>query len=185
MTLPAKTLEEMYALYQRTHEGNPKRFLGYTTKLYAQPVRRLIEATGTKTLLDYGCGKGYQYLGPRRVHEKWGGLLPHCYDPGVVGLKDKPEGRFDGVISCDVMEHVPEALLPAVLAEIFGYAEKFVLLGIATVTSHKNLADGSNSHCTVRPSEWWMDRISRHAPAGRPLAWEAWFTDECKIARRG
>lgn len=108
------TLDELHDLYRRTHAGNPKRFLGYTTKLYVQPIKRLIEETGAVSLLDYGCGKGYQYLGGRRVHERWGGLLPHCYDPGVLGLHEKPERKFDGVISCDVMEHVPEHLIPQV-----------------------------------------------------------------------
>ena len=219
--MSAHTREEWAELYRRTHDGNSKRFLGYTTKLYVEPIRRLIEATGAASLLDYGCGKGYQYLGPRRIHERWGGLLPHCYDPGVVGLNEAPQRRFDGVICCDVMEHIPEHLLPEVLPDIFGYAEKFVLLGIATVTSHKLLADGTNSHCTVRPAEWWMETIRRHAPTipalrvhpeqpgdreigrsgdrqsavstsrthaltlSRQLRWEAWFTDECKIARQG
>ena len=176
------TLAQLHELYRRTHGQNQKRFLGYTTKLYVEPIKILIEASGAKTLLDYGCGKGYQYLGPRRVHEHWGGILPYCYDPGVMGLDEKPQRSFDGVICCDVMEHIPEELLAETLSEIFSYARKFVLFGIAPVPSHKLLADGSNSHMTVRPSAWWMKILTRHAMSVR---WEAWFTDEQKIARKG
>lgn len=167
------TLEELHELYRRTHAGNPKRYQGHSTKLYAASIKALIEATGARTLLDYGSGKGCQYLTGRRVHERWGGILPWCYDPGVIGLAERPPQRFDGVISCDVMEHIPEELLPTVLADVFGYAERFVLLGISTVPSHKDLADGSQSHKTVRPPEWWMETIARHATAVR---WEACFT---------
>lgn len=176
------TLDELHELYRRTHAGNPKRFLGFTTKLYVEPIKRLIEETGATSLLDYGSGKGAQYLGGRRVHERWGGLLPWCYDPGVIGLSEKPQRRFDGVICCDVLEHVPEDLLPQVVAEIFGYADKFVMLGIATVPSHKTLADGTGAHVTVKPPAWWMNMIKRHADPD--VVWEAWFTDTSKIARQ-
>ena len=179
-TVEIKTFEQLHHLYRQSHR-NPKRFLGYTTKMYVEPIKSLIEATGAKTLLDYGSEKGYQYL-RRRVHEQWGGILPHCYDPGVVGLAEKPEGTFDGVICCDVMEHIPEALVDTTVAELFSYAKKFVLLGISVVSSHKSLADGTNAHCTVREPAWWMERIARCETGVR---WEAWFTDESKVATRG
>lgn len=176
------TLADWHELYRRTHEGNAKRFLGYTTKMYAEPIRKLVDETGATSLLDYGCGKGYQYLGERRVHERWGGLLPYCYDPGVVGLNEKPQRRFDGVFSCDVMEHIPVHLLPEVLTEIFGYADKFVLLGISTVWSHKNLADGRGAHVTIHEPAWWMETVQRYAR--KEIRFQAWFTTEDKIARR-
>jgi len=182
------TLEELHQLYRRTHEQNPKRFLGYTTKLYVEPIKRLIEETEATSLLDYGSGKGAQYLGGRRVHERWGGLLPWCYDPGVIGLNERPQRKFDGMICCDVMEHIPEELLAEVIADVFSFAERFVLLGIATVPSHKVTADGRGSHLTVRPPDWWMSVIDRMLPprcALPPFRWEAWFTDESKIARKG
>jgi hypothetical protein len=46
-------------------------------------------------LLDYGSGKGYQYLA-RRYHERWGGLLPHCYDIGVQQLSPSPRASSAG-----------------------------------------------------------------------------------------
>lgn len=176
-----ETLEELYALYQRTHAVNPKRFLGGTTKLYVDPIKRLIEETGARTLLDYGSGKGCQYIGERRIHERWGGILPRCYDPGVPGLDDKPGARFDGVICCDVMEHQPEHLVADVLLEIFGYAERFVFLGICTIKSHKTLTDGTPAHLTVKDSGWWTNKIAEIASE---VCWEAWFTDGKKNARR-
>jgi hypothetical protein len=176
------TLAELVDLYRRTHAGNPKRFLGYTTKMYVEPIGRLISETGATSLLDYGSGKGCQYLNGRRMHERWGGLLPWCYDPGVIGLNEKPQRKFDGVICCDVMEHIPEHLVPEVLADIFGFAEKFVMLGISTVWSHKSLADGRGAHATIQPPQWWLAEIEKCAT--RHVRWEAWFTNQEKIARQ-
>ena len=181
------TIADLHDLYRRTHTENPKRFLGHTTKLYVEPIARLIAETRAESLLDYGSGKGTQYLGDRRVHEKWGGLLPWCYDPGVIGLAERPARTFHGVICLDVLEHVPEHLLGAVIADVFSFAERFILFGIATVPSHKSLADGRLAHVTVRPLEWWTSMIANvHGQMSLvPTLWEAWFTDESKIARKG
>lgn len=175
-------LDELHDLYKRTHAGNPKRFLGYTTKLYVPHIKRLIELTGSEHLLDYGCGKGYQYLGERRVHERWGGILPHCWDPGVLGLSQRPERTFHGVICCDVLEHVPEELLGQVTADIFSFAERFVLMGIATVPSHKDTIDGVNSHLTVRDPAWW-NKFFMAQPWAFRIRWEAWYCTYDKTPR--
>lgn len=144
-------------MYKKLH-ANPKRFLGYSVKRYVNEVTNLVAITKTKTMLDYGCGKGHQYL-QRRTHELWGGILPYCYDPGVVGLDTKPMGKFDGVICTDVLEHVPESALDSVISEIYNYADKFVMLGICTSPSHKTLPNGENCHITVHDEAWWHDKI--------------------------
>jgi hypothetical protein len=113
-------------------------------------------------LLDYGSGRGYQYLA-QRMHEVWGGLLPVCYDPGVGPLSTRPAGTFCGVICTDVLEHIPEDELDTVLTDIFGFVEPngFVYLKISTVPSRKVDDDGSNLHVTVKPCQWWHDKISK------------------------
>jgi hypothetical protein len=113
-------------------------------------------------LLDYGSGKGYQYLA-QRMHEFWGGLLPVCYDPGVPLLNVKPTGKFCGVICTDVLEHIPEDELDAVLDEIVGYIEPggFVYFKISTVPSRKVDDEGCNLHVTVKPCEWWHKKLEK------------------------
>ena len=143
--------------YQHMHENN-KAFRGYTTKFVIEPVKSLIDSTGAKTLLDYGSGKGYQYS-ERAYHEQWGGVLPSCYDPGVKEFSVKPVDKFDGVICCDVMEHIPEEQVFVTLCEIFWYARLFVVLAIFTGPARKVLPDGRNAHITQRPEVWWRERI--------------------------
>lgn len=144
------------AAYSELHK-NEKYFAN--RGVYADQIAELVKRHEPKSMLDYGSGKGYQYLASR-IHEKWGGLLPVCYDVGVRQLAKKPEGKFDAVICTDMLEHIEEADLPEILADIFGYASTFVFLAISTVPARKKvLPDGRNVHLTVKPEAWWLELI--------------------------
>ena len=133
---------------------------GTAIKGYVEEIKEIIEETNSKTLLDYGCGKGQQYS-IAKIHEYWGVPRPYLYDPGVENLDIKPKGRFDGVICTDVLEHVenPEA----VIRELFWYAQKFVYMTISIQHSpvHKKLPDGTPLHISVHPKEWWLERMPK------------------------
>lgn len=152
-------------LYKPLHDGNPKWFSGWIGIETALNINSLVQRTGAQRLLDWGSGRGYQYLRDR-VHEAWGGILPHCYDIGVRQLSDKPEGVFDGVICTDVMEHIDEDDLPEVLGEIFGYVRGggFVFFDICCRPAFKTFESGENVHLTVRDPDWWRKVISKHKP---------------------
>lgn len=147
--------------YEKLHGCNKHRFSGYSIKPYVDDIAELVESHGAKRLLDYGSGKGYQYL-KLRVHERWGGILPYCYDPGVKQLRAQPEGLFDGIICTDVMEHIEEADVVGVFETIFGYAEPgaFLFFCIAcrpSLNFNKRLPwpDGRDVHVTIKPPAWW------------------------------
>jgi 2-polyprenyl-3-methyl-5-hydroxy-6-metoxy-1,4-benzoquinol methylase len=90
-------------------------------------IKRLIKATAATTILDYGCGKGRQYL-PLRVPDPsegveypdiqsyWGAQTIQRYDPAYAPFAQLPGGRFDGVICTDVLEHCPEELKEKIVA---------------------------------------------------------------------
>lgn len=148
-----KVFDQFIGFYQQMHES-PKLFLGMTTQHHVRDIRKLVRKHYAKNLLDYGCGKGMQYIG-ERLHEGWGGILPHCYDPGVRGLHKKPQRQFDGVVCCDVLEHIPEILIPDVIEELGWYSKKFLFVNVATQLAGKTLPNGENVHVTVHPREWW------------------------------
>lgn len=145
------------AEYGKMHD-NDKRFPGYSLSAYTEDMKELVDYHKPESLLDYGSGKGFQYL-IRRVHESWGGLLPYCYDIGVRQLANKPDRTFDGVICSDVMEHIERADVQGVLAELISYADSFLFLGISCRPTKKKLSDGRDVHVTIEPPEWWILQI--------------------------
>lgn len=157
--------------YREMHRGG-KHFPGFSIQAHLPAIIELVEAFRTThgrdpRMLDFGCGKGMQYL-KRRIHEAWA-VLPHCYDPAVQHLDEMPAGEFDIVLCVDVMEHVPEEEVDGVLEAIFGKLAPngLAFLAISTATSRKKLDDGRSVHVTVKPGEWWEERI--RAVAGRRL----------------
>jgi len=163
--------------YGAMHDKNAKHFSGYSIKPYVQEIAGLVYKHVTvrldtmavdSRLLDYGSGKGYQYLA-LRVHEHWGGSLPVCYDPGVVQLRIKPEGKFNGIICTDVLEHIEEADLDGVLDDLFGFAADigFVFLSIACrPAKRKRLPDGRDVHVTIKPPTWWAAKLAKYQRDG-------------------
>jgi hypothetical protein len=148
--------------YQKFHKDNPKYFSGKLGQTQVEAIKRLVDWSQPDRILDYGSGKGYQYL-EKRVHEQWGGNLPYCYDPGVIQLQEKPSGKFAGIICTDVMEHIAPADVDAVLNDIFAsidYSGKcFVYFNICTREAGKTFEDGQNVHLTVRPADWWNAQL--------------------------
>lgn len=178
-----KTSLNYARLYASLHE-NQKHFAGAVRGL--DRVVDLVRRHQPRRLLDYGSGKGFQYLA-KRQHEAWGGLLPYCYDLGVSQLADRPLGTFDAVINCDMMEHIAEPDVDAVLADIFSFASidhsAFVYFHISCVPStHKEFADGRNIHLTQRSPEWWEARLLRFVRDGLEI--EAHYETESRAMRK-
>lgn len=147
------------AAYGQMHERG-KYFPGYSIQPYVGLIATLVREFGATRLLDYGCGRGMQYL-KRRVHEEWGGILPYCYDIGVRGLDEKPEGPFGGVICTDMLEHIERIDVPGILNELLNYTAEdgFLFLVISCRPSRKKLPGGGDVHVTVEPPSWWQGRL--------------------------
>lgn len=178
---PSARYRELLAQYARMHvEGETRlgiaaeqTFPGSSLGAHIVRIKRLIEETGARTLLDYGAGKGQQYR-PQKIvvdgrhvadgiAEYWDVDEVRCFDPGFAPHSALPDGRFDGVVCTDVLEHCPEEDLPWILDEIFGYATRFVYLNVACFPARKHLPNGENAHVTIRPPEWWRSLVAAHA----------------------
>jgi hypothetical protein len=136
---------------------------GLSLLLHEKPIRKLIRNTGSKSILDYGSGAGDAYT-VKSLHKLWGVDKPVLYDPAFPSHSEKPEGQFDGVICNDVMEHVPEYLVEAVIDELFAYATRFVFASVCCRPAAKKFADGQNLHVTVKPFAWWQEKFKRKGP---------------------
>lgn len=136
------------------HDSNP----GYGTSgaKWAPAVDRLARETESRTILDYGCGKGTL----RQILEL-DDRAPYSvleYDPAIPD-KNRLPGRADLVVCGDVLEHIEPDCLEGVLEHLARLTWKAALLTIATVPAKKILADGRNAHLIVQPAEWWLPKI--------------------------
>lgn len=118
-----------------------------------------------KSLIDYGAGRSriVEWLGAAAGAER-----TVCFDPAVPGIDTLPEEEFDLVVSFDVLEHIPEEELDAVLLEMAKLG-KDALLVIDTAPAKAVLSDGRNAHVCLHDEAWWHDRLKAYYPNIRPF----------------
>jgi len=125
------------------------------------------------TILDFGSGHGIHWhsqvltKSDRKVSlvESIGPKLAgfYRYDPAHPLYDEKPTGKYDIILCTDVLEHVPEALVPSVLQEIRTYVKDdgIIYLSIALEPSSNFFSDGENMHCTLMDTKRWERFIAR------------------------
>ena len=189
---PSPRYKELLGQNRQLHlEGNPAQKLSAEhafpgTSLFRQlpRIRNLIQATGSSSLLDYGCGKGMQYqvnrfvLDGQVINETVQDYLDldyiYRYDAAYPPYTTLPVDRFDGVICTDVLEHCPGDDLPWIVEELFGFARKFVFANVASYPAAKLLPNGENAHCAQFDTEWWKSVFSVAAERHPGITWEVW-----------
>ena len=169
-------------------------FDGQNLAPQARRIKRLIETTGAARILDYGSGKGLQYDAVPYSAEgegQWDGIIDYwgvdevvCFDPAYPPYSRLPEGRFDGVVCTDVLEHCPEEDIGWIVAEIFAFATRFVYATIACYPACKQLPNGENAHCTVKPAKWWEGLFARTAAARAEVEWEVWVQKSSPVSHK-
>jgi hypothetical protein len=177
---PSPRFLQLDEQYRQLHELGLERegetkpvFSGGSLLHHIAVVERLARETKARTVLDYGCGKALLYKekdltlpGGRvipSVKEAWGMEEIRLYDPGVAEYSARPEECFDGVVSTDVLEHIPEEDIDWVLGDCFRMARRFVYMNIASYPAQKILPNGWNAHVTIKSPEWWRLRIEKIA----------------------
>jgi FkbM family methyltransferase len=162
--------------------GPEQTFAGSSLLRHVKAVRQWVNATEAGSILDYGAGKGFQYR-PQKivvdgrhvadgVAEYWDVDEVRCYDPAYAPHSALPEGRYDGVVCTDVLEHCPDEDLDWIVDELFRFAKRFVYANVACFPAMKTLPNGANAHVTVRPPPWWRALFERAARAYPDLSWE-------------
>lgn len=116
---------------------------------YKDTVLTVMEKTGARTVLDYGCGKG-------ALGRSLGEFVSN-YDPAVPGFSAEPEPA-DLVVCTDVLEHVEPDMLDGVLGHIKSLGGHYLLV-ISCREARKTLPDGRNAHLIVQSPDWWQDKL--------------------------
>ena len=150
----AALITEDYRRMQQELHRNPD--YGVASVEYAPLVAKVMEASGSTEILDYGAGKGR--LGQTLEDMYENPLTIHHYDPAIPEWSDPPEPCR--LVACiDVLEHIEPDLLDNVLDDL-----KRVTAGVGVFTVHtgaavKVLSDGRNAHLTQRPPSWWLPKF--------------------------
>lgn len=144
--------EEYLEVLRQTHSKDP--IWGTISNYHTKMVSNLAIAIWASDILDYGCGAGglEKYLPEFNV---WG------YDPGIAGKEDSPE-PMELVVCTDVLEHVEEKYLDAVLADIRRVTVGIAMLAISCRLAKKVLLDGRNAHLIVKSQQWWLERLRKY-----------------------
>lgn len=131
---------------------------GQRGRKWAGAVLTLIEDHLCATVLDYGCGTGSlkQELIATRPD-----LDVREYDPAIVGKDALPEPA-DLVVCTDVLEHVEEDKLDAVVGHLRALTRHVLFVVISIVPTAKTLTDGRQAHITLHYPGWWMEYFTSY-----------------------
>ncbi|CAB5221029.1 hypothetical protein UFOVP247_72 [uncultured Caudovirales phage] len=146
--------------YVDNHANDPQFFTGMKTTIYVERIKKLIEITESRDILDYGCGKGHQY--DQLSYGTYWKANVDCYDPAVPSFETLPDKWYDGVICVDVLDLVPEEEIDQVLNNIFSRALKFAYIAIHDLPKNRTFADGQDISVTRKSQAWWDEKIIQH-----------------------
>lgn len=131
---------------------------GDAGRLYGETVARLLDSTGARSLLDYGCGSKRSLFHALKLPDD---VIYEGYDPAVPECADEPMPAE--LVACiDVLEHIEPLLLDNVLAHLAGLCDPYGLFTVHTGPAIKTLSDGRNAHLTQQGPEWWLPRLVQH-----------------------
>ncbi len=158
---------EGYSLIDGRKRKPAEAYNGKSTLIYAKLIKEIIEKNDIKTMLDYGCGKGFYYDNPfnsnglniKSLRSYWKidiDLYDPCFDKYSI-LDDNK--KFDLTICIDVLEHIPTSDINWVLEKIIGKANKYVFMNIACHPAIALLPNKKNAHISIKPPQWWHQKI--------------------------
>jgi hypothetical protein len=157
--------------YRKLHEDGY--FAGGSLTKHLDQIGEICVKHKPRTILDYGCGKAWHY---ERGEIPWAAEIVRLYDPAVPEFSEKPVGLYDGVVCTDVAEHLPEEEIDGFVRTLCSHAGRFLFLTVCTREATKKLPDGRNAHLTVKPREWWAEKLMACMPQPKNFEFYVCFT---------
>jgi hypothetical protein len=145
-----------YLAMQRELHKNPH--YGVASLSFASVVKQIILQSGAKSVSDYGAGKCNLRLGLQQQ-----GVTDFEYFPYDPVFPEYGEPRPADLVCCiDVLEHIEDECLNAVLLDLKEITRKVGFFSVHTGPAVKFLADGRNAHLIQKPSSWWLPKFCEH-----------------------
>ena len=142
------SLYDIYLEQAKLYHQEDKIWQGTSIINYIPKINQIIKDKDIKSILDYGCGKA------RHHPKEWNAIK---YDPAIQDYQNKPQDKYDLVISTDVLEHIPVENLKQTIDEIFGYSNKWVFVSVCCRKAEAILPNGYNAHATIESAKWWRE----------------------------
>jgi 2-polyprenyl-3-methyl-5-hydroxy-6-metoxy-1,4-benzoquinol methylase len=142
------SLYDIYLEQAKLYHQEDKIWQGTSIINYIPKINQIIKDKDIKTILDYGCGKAKHHP------KEWNAIK---YDPAIQEYQNKPQDKYDLVISTDVLEHIPVENLKQTIDEIFGYSNKWVFISVCCRKAEAILPNGYNAHATIESAKWWRN----------------------------
>jgi len=162
-----KMHKDGFSLTNGTQINHAEAYNGRSTLAFAGLIKDIINKNQIKTMLDYGCGKGFFYdnsfeikgLKINSLRDYWDAKID-LYDPCYEKNSFIDESKiYDLVISIDVLEHIPTQDIDWVLENIFSKAKQYVFINVACYSAFALLPNGENAHINVNDQDWWAEKI--------------------------
>jgi hypothetical protein len=143
-------------MQQRELHQNPD--YGVASLGFASIVKSFMEATGVRSLSDYGAGKQNLLRGLRELGKSDFTYYP--YDPVFPEYGDPRPA--DLVCCIDVLEHIELPFLDQVLSDLQRITSRHGFFSVHTGPAVKQLPDGRNAHLIQQPTSWWLPKLCQH-----------------------
>lgn len=145
-----RLIEEYAQIHAREAYGN-------TSLKNLRLLRPEILLLRPNSIVDYGCGQS-------RLLDRLDLGYPvdlYRYDPAIPAYASKPDVKADLLLNVDVLEHIEEADLDDILADMRSMCRDALII-VDTAPAKRSLPDGRNLHVTLKPHDWWRERIEKH-----------------------
>ena len=142
------SLYDIYLEQAKLYHQEYKIWQGTSIINYIPKINQIIKDKDIKTILDYGCGKAKHHP------KEWNAIK---YDPAIQEYQNKPQDKYDLVISTDVLEHIPVDNIQQTINEIFSYSNKWVFVSVCCRKAEAILPNGYNAHATIESAKWWRE----------------------------
>ena len=144
---------------------------GRDTFKYRRQIRDLVQHYNCKTLLDYGCGKGYQWSDSHiflpeeypQQFQTWLGIdQVSLYDPCVEEFAQEPEQKKYDIVSCtQVIGGIPDADISWLKQRLMAYTGQVCFIGLidpVQLPKGKKQIYDSAYFSVKRTQEWYREQ---------------------------
>lgn len=118
-------------------------------------IQPWVQQIKPESLLDYGAGQSNTANELKCASLK----IRDRYDPAIPTINTIPRARYDLVTCTDVLEHLDEPEIIAVLNHIKTLSPKAIIAS-DTRPASTILPNGENAHATVKSPDWWRSTIA-------------------------